>query len=107
MLKPIEKLSREIMRSFPKARCTLDPPEGSTGSWFLNVDCAGFSIVVEWRQGGLFGLNAGRDGAYGEGADETYPDLNSAARRVVWLLEHRTPTAPPLADKHILGRNAD
>jgi DNA-binding XRE family transcriptional regulator len=99
MSNPLETLLHKVQDSFPQARCHLDAAENPAGSWFLDINLADYLLVVEWRPDGGFGLTAGRDGVYGEGVDETWPDLGSAQRRVLWLLEHRTPTAPPLADQ--------
>lgn len=98
-MNPIETLWQRVKKAFPKAKCRLDSAETSSGSRFLDIDLDGFPMVVEWRKDGPFGLTAGRDGAYGEGADETYPDLATILRRVQWLLEHKVRTSPPLADQ--------
>jgi HTH-type transcriptional regulator/antitoxin HipB len=98
-MNPIETLKQVVKKSFPAAKCRVDAAENPSGSWFLDVDLDGHALVVEWRPDHLFGLTAGREGVYGEGADETYPDLGSAVRRVLWLLEHRARTSSPLADQ--------
>jgi DNA-binding XRE family transcriptional regulator len=96
---PIEELVRLVKSDFPSARCDLDPAETPIGSWFLDIAQGDSWVNVEWRSDRGFGITANREIEYGEGADETYPDLGSAARRVSWLLEHGGRTSPPLADQ--------
>jgi len=98
-MNPMETLLETVQSHSPQARCNLDAATNPASSWFLDIDLAGYRMVIEWRTGHGFGLTAGREGGYGEGADETYPDLNSVTRRVLWLLDHGVRTAPPLADQ--------
>jgi HTH-type transcriptional regulator/antitoxin HipB len=95
----LQALLRAARKSFPKVRGTLDPAETATGSSFLDLRLGDYWVNVEWREGRGFGVTARPDVAYGEGADEVYPDLSAAVRRVLWLLEHKTRTSPPLADQ--------
>jgi DNA-binding Xre family transcriptional regulator len=99
-MNPIETLGQILHDVFPKAKLDLDPPEQEKGSWFLDIGLDKYRIVVEWSVHRGFGVTAGRKGVYGEGPDELYPDLGTVmVRRVLWLMEHRTPTNPPLADQ--------
>ena len=95
----IEKMLKRVKKAFPDATCDLDESETIGGPWFLDIDLDGYSMIVEWKRNGSFGLTAGRVGVYGEGADEVYPDYGTALRRAFWLLEHRVTTVPPLSDQ--------
>src|SRR5438132_426529 len=97
-MNPIEKMEQRIKNSFPKAHCAMDAAETPTGSWFLDIGVDNYSMIIEWRPDRGFGLTAGRECVFGEGADETYPDYGSAVRRVLWLVEHQMKTAPALSD---------
>jgi predicted XRE-type DNA-binding protein len=98
-MNPMEKLQKTVRKCFPKARCTMDRAAAARGSWFLDIRLGDYWMNVEWHAKRGFGLTARTDVVYGEGSDETYPELGAAARRVLWLLEHRSRTAPPLADQ--------
>ncbi|HVC99248.1 MAG TPA: XRE family transcriptional regulator [Pirellulales bacterium] len=96
-MNPVQKLAKVVKKRFPTAKCNLDPAENDAGSWFLDVGMAGHGLNVEWQPKRGFGLTARDDAVYGEGADEVYPELGAATRRVLWLLEHKSRTSPPLA----------
>jgi len=99
MMNALETLLQVVTKVFPTAKCALDAAADPNGPSFLDIDLNGYRVVVEWKDGHGFGLAAGREGSYGEAADEVYPDLGPAVRRVLWLLEHRARTSPPLADQ--------
>jgi DNA-binding Xre family transcriptional regulator len=95
----VETLQQIVQAVFPRAKYRVDAPEQRGGAWFLDIVLDAYGVVIEWREDRGFGVSAGRAGAYGEGADETYPDLGPTVRRVLWLLDHRAPTMPALADQ--------
>jgi DNA-binding Xre family transcriptional regulator len=98
-MNPMQRLFKIVRKTFPKAKCQMDPAETATGSWFLDIRFGNYWLNVEWRPEYGFGLTARTDVVYGEGADEVYPELGAAARRVSWLLQHKTRTSPPLVDQ--------
>jgi hypothetical protein len=98
-MNPTEELVRIVRKNFPAAEVILDPAERPEGSWFLDVRLDKYWLNVEWQSKRGFLLTARDDVVFGEGADEAYPDLSGAVRRVLWLLEHKSRTSPPLADQ--------
>src|SRR5438105_4002441 len=98
-MNPFNQIVHVISRRFPTAKTAVDAPESDGGSWFLEVKQTGYSLIVEWRRKRGFGIVAGREADYGEGADEVYRTQRSAARRILELLENRSPTLPPLSHR--------
>ena len=96
-MNPMEQLERAIRERFPSARIAVDLAEKPGGSSFLDIEVDGHPVNVDWRPHCGFGITANPDSAYGEGADEVYPDVDSARRRIVALLLSRTQTEPPVA----------
>jgi hypothetical protein len=95
-----------VRKNFSTARAMVDPAECEEGSWFLDVHLEEYWLNVEWDPKRGFLLTARDDVVFGEGADEVYPDLSGAVRRVLWLLEHKSRTAPPLEEAVSLARDA-
>jgi DNA-binding Xre family transcriptional regulator len=98
-MNPFNQIIQAIKKRFPTAETTLDAPESVGGSWFLDVNLDDYSLIVEWRRKRGFGIVAGREAAYGEGADEIYRTRQSAARRILELLRSRSPTLQPLSHR--------
>lgn len=98
-MNPFNQIVQALRKRFPTAEITVDSPESNGGSWFLDVKLNGYSLVVEWRRKRGFGIVAGREVDYGEGADEIYRTRQSTARRILELLESRSPTLPPLSHR--------
>lgn len=73
-------------------RCEIEKTPGPS---FLDVWNGDYFLTIEWRPSHGFALVAGREAVYGEGPDEIYSDFDTAAGRVVWLLENRGATSPP------------
>jgi DNA-binding Xre family transcriptional regulator len=96
-MNPVQELSRTVETHFPTAELKMDPAETTTGSWFLDISTGAYQLNVEWRPDRGFGLTSSPEPGYGAGADESYNELGTATRRVLWLLEHRSPTVPPLS----------
>ncbi|MFO0843742.1 MAG: hypothetical protein U0797_15335 [Gemmataceae bacterium] len=82
----IQALQERVSKRFPTAKITLDPSGRPTGSWFLDITLDDQPVVVEWRAGRGFGINASRTTAYGEGPDEIVSDLETACHLVVGIL---------------------
>jgi DNA-binding Xre family transcriptional regulator len=96
---PIQTMQEIVGKSFPKAKFAMDSPQSERGSWFLDIKLDDYWLNVEWKAEHGFGLISRDDVVYAEQADEIYPDLNGAARRVLWLLEHKSKTSPRLSDQ--------
>ena len=91
----IETLQKQLRKRFPDASITLDPPRKRSGAWYLDVAHEGHPVIIQWRKGSGFGVSSSPEHAYGEGADEIYPDVEAAYGRVVSLLLSRSFTSPP------------
>jgi DNA-binding XRE family transcriptional regulator len=91
----LEKLREEVAERLPGIESQIDRPEREGGSWFLDLNLADRTAVVEWRQEKGFGLSAREDVLYGEGPDEIYPNVETATERVVELLKEGGRTQPP------------
>ncbi len=91
---PIQGLEQKLQKRFPKVRTILDAPEAPNSRWWLDAQLGKHLVSVEWRPGRGFGVSAGDDG-FGEGPDEVYDDADSAAERVIELLETGRNTQPP------------
>jgi hypothetical protein len=94
-MNPIVELTQSVRDRFPAACIDLDPAEMPNGTWFLEVTLGDYSVGVEWQSHRGFGLTSNGEPGFGEGADEVYPDRNTAQRRLFTLLERRLPTEPP------------
>lgn len=92
---PIESLKRQLEKRFPDASFSLDHPRNRSGVWYLDVLCDGHPVVIQWQEGKGFGVSSSPEHAYGEGADEVYPDDEAAYGRVISLILSRTSTTPP------------
>ncbi|HYV36919.1 MAG TPA: XRE family transcriptional regulator [Gemmataceae bacterium] len=95
-MKPLQKLIKAVRTSFPDAKCELDAAEHPNGSSFLDIHLGDYWLVADWRKQRGFGLTARTNVVYGEGADEVIRGVDSAVARVLWLLEHKAATCPPL-----------
>ena len=92
---PIESLKRQLEKRFPQASITLDRPRNRSGVWYLDVHCDDHPVIIQWQEGKGFGVSSSPGHAYGEGADEIYPNEEATYGRVVSLLLSRTVTTPP------------
>lgn len=101
---PIQGLEQKLHNRLPKVRTVLDAPETPNARWWLDAQLGKHLVSVEWRPGRGFGVSAGDDG-FGEGPDEVYDDADSAAKRVIELLETGGNTQPP--DDVLLARLRD
>ena len=98
MTSPIQSLYSLITSQIAGTICELDFAESTAGSSFLTLKAGDYQVIVDWRQDRGFGVTAGRNGEYGEGPDETMPDLATAQQRIIWLLKHREITSPPTSN---------
>ncbi|HEX8431441.1 MAG TPA: XRE family transcriptional regulator [Longimicrobium sp.] len=93
MMNDVENLRERLNARFPTATLTLDTAETDTGSWWLDVELKGHLVVVEWRPTRGFGVSTPASDDYGAGADEIYPDVESAFARIRSLLLGRLRTS--------------
>jgi hypothetical protein len=93
----IQRLENILKGAFPAARMALDEPLRKSGLWALDVFLPDYHLAIVWQARNGFGLVADKAHAFGEGADEVFPDLDTALPRVIRLLNHRRPTVPPQA----------
>lgn len=93
--RPIETLEKQLKKRFPAASISLDRPRKQSGIWYLDVELDGHPVVIQWQEGLGFGVSSSPEHAYGEGADEVYPNEEAAYGRVVSLLLSKSFTAPP------------
>jgi len=91
----LETLADKLIKRFPDAITTIDPPGIANGSWWLDVDLKGHAVAIEWRPGKGFGVSTNASEGYGEGPDEVYPTDEAAFQRVSELLTARQRTLPP------------
>lgn len=92
---PIESLQRQLQQRFPDACIELDPPKKRSGIWYLDVRRNQHPVIIQWQEGKGFGVSSSGDQAYGEGADEVYPDEEATYGRIVSLLLSGGFTSPP------------
>jgi DNA-binding XRE family transcriptional regulator len=88
-----------LLKAFPTSRITLDEPLVKDGVWSLNVFLPDYHLAAAWQMGKGFGIVSDDSHGYGEGADETYANLDDALPRVIELLHGHRTTVPPLAVK--------
>lgn len=96
----IQQLEAKIRARFPTAWVHLEPAATSSGAWFLNIELDGWPVAVEWRPTQGFGITAGHEPSYGDGADEFYPNqaADAATRRMVGLMLAQIQTRPTDAE---------
>ena len=104
---PLQLMCASITSQIVDVTGKLDLAESASGSSFLTLKAGDYQVIVDWRQDRGFGVTAGRNGEYGEGPDETMPDLVTAQQRVIWLLQHREITTPPIPSRSIGQAVAD
>jgi hypothetical protein len=94
----IERLKRRIARALPNATLVLQVPNPPrpTAAWWLEVERQGHHVSIEWKPRRGFGLTSPAEGL-GEGAEETYDDVGSTARRIVELIRAKGRTETPVA----------
>ena len=86
-MKSIQELMESVRQAMPAAKFRLDEPATPEGEWFLDIVHKGKGFVVQWREGGPFGLSSmGKDTGIGQKADELYSTPQTAAARLVKLL---------------------
>lgn len=83
----LQRLLDALRARYPQLRIAVDPGEGQTGHWFVDLSAEGRHATVEWRPGQGFGISEqAPDGeAYGDGPDAVYADVERALGR---LLKH-------------------
>jgi DNA-binding Xre family transcriptional regulator len=95
-MKSILELMERVRKAVPAAKFRLDEPGNPEGEWFLDVVHKGKGFVVQWREGGPFGLSSmGKDTGIGQKADELYSTTEAAEARLIKLLGTGGRTAPP------------
>jgi len=73
----------------------LDRPRRRSGVWYLGITRDGHSVIIQWQAEKGFGVSSAVEPAYGEGADEAYPNEEATYGRVVSLLLSGTHTSLP------------
>ena len=53
----IERLRSTVERTFSDAKTRIDEPQGKDGEWYLNAWCRGLALVIQWNEGGRFGVS--------------------------------------------------
>jgi DNA-binding Xre family transcriptional regulator len=97
-MRAIHELMESVRKAIPAARFRLDEPANPEGEWFLDIVHKGKGFVVQWREGGPFGLSSmGKDTGIGQKADELYATPEAAKARLVKLLTTGGRTEPPAA----------
>ena len=92
----IHELMESLRKAVPAAMFRLDEPGNAEGEWFLDVVHKGNGFVVQWREGGPFGLSSmGKDTGIGQKADELYSTPEAAEARLVEILVTGSRTEPP------------
>jgi len=94
-LLPIESLQRQLRRRFSDATIELDRPKKRSGIWYLDITRAAHLVIIQWQEGKGFGITSSSEHAYGDGADEVYPDEEATYCRTVSLLLSGAYTSPP------------
>ncbi len=97
-MKAIHELMERVGKAVPAVKFRLDEPDSPEGEWFLDIAHKGKGFVVQWREGGPFGLSSmGPDIGIGQKADELYPTVEAVEARLVKLLATGGRTEPPAA----------
>lgn len=97
-MKSIHELVERVQKATPAAKLRLDEPVDPDGEWFLDIGCKEQGFVVQWREGGPFGLSSmGKDTGLGQKADELYPTPDALVARLLQLLQTGKETEPPAA----------
>jgi hypothetical protein len=91
----IEVLRNLVAAGIPNATFELDRPAQPQGSWWLDVHLGDRGAAVEWKPGTGFGISVSPSAGYGEGPHETFSNAESAANRLIGLLERGECTKPP------------
>jgi DNA-binding Xre family transcriptional regulator len=87
-----------VRKAIPPAKLRLDEPDNPEGEWFLDIVHKGKGFVVQWHEGGPFGLSSmGKDTGIGQKADELYSTPEAAEARLVQLLGTGGRTESPAA----------
>ena len=94
-MNPIEDLATKLSTQFPDLISTMDIPDESSSSWWLDLNLKGHIALVEWRPKQGFGVSSSDSQVYGEGPDEIYSDVDSTLKRVTEVLKGRLRTVPP------------
>ena len=76
----------------------LDLAVAPDASSWLDLTLRDLRATVEWRPGRGFGVSSSPETVYGEGSDELYPDVSTALKRLVAVLE-RGSQGVPMAEK--------
>lgn len=92
----LEQLAQTLRSGLPGADITIDPGETETGNWFLDIAADGKLVIVEWKRKRGFQISMiAPDRPYEDGADELFPSVIDAGRRVFEFLGKN------LADSHL------
>ena len=94
-LLPIESLEKQLRNRFPEATIKVDRPKNRSGIWYLDVNRGEHPVAIQWKEGAGFGVSSSPAHAYGEGADEVYPDEEATYGRAVSLFLSGAYTSPP------------
>jgi DNA-binding XRE family transcriptional regulator len=92
--KRIEHLTELLREQLAGSSVEIDAPARASGTWFVNVDAAGQSFVVEFRPKIGFGLSSTPADGYGEGADEFFPEPAGVVERIAALIRCKQRTEP-------------
>ncbi len=97
-MKSMHELMESVRKAIPAAKFRLDEPDKPEGEWFLDVVHKGKGFVVQWREGGPYGVSSmGKDTGIGQKADELYPTPEAVEARLVKLFISGGNTEPSAA----------
>lgn len=89
--KPIWDLLGAVWKKFPYAGVRVDPPLRKNGFWYIDFDVHEAKWIgratIEWRPKKGYGISYKKNPGLGEGPDEVYRYLPSAAKRLFELLK--------------------
>jgi len=92
----LQKLESRVREELPGVQARLDLAEVPEASSWLDLTLQDHRATVEWRPGRGFGVSSSAEAVYGEGSDEIYPDVSTALKRLVAVLEKGSRTKPDM-----------
>lgn len=90
----LQELESRVRDELPGVQARLDLAEVPEASSWLDLTLRDHRATVEWRPGEGLGVSSSAETVYGEGSDEIYPDVSTALKRLVAVLEKGSRTKP-------------
>src|SRR5688500_9422704 len=79
---------QSILRDrIPALRWSVDAPGNDRGLWWIDIECDGVDLVVQWSESQGFGLFTDADEGYGDRPTEVFRTPQLAARRVAQVVK--------------------